>query len=173
MRRDNWLVHQLPMGMTDDDFFVRFVSIFQAVATTFLEDADTVESLVDPTVAPQPFLPWLGSWLGNSWIDSSLPDEAQRRLVRSLSAALGWRGTVRGLALVLEAITEAPVVIQETGVVRRHRDEECPAPFVRIQVASTGWLDESDFVELVRDELPVSVAFAVEVDGRRIWPASK
>ncbi|WP_298347629.1 hypothetical protein [Ferrimicrobium sp.] len=37
----------------------------------------------------------------------------------------------------LEAITEAPVAIQETGVVRRRREEECSAPFARIQVGST------------------------------------
>ncbi len=170
VRRDNWLVNQLPMGMTDDNFFVRFVSIFQDVATSFLEDADLIDHLVDPTVAPVPLLSWLGSWLGVSWIDSSLPEREQPRLVRSLSEAFGWRGTARGLGIVLEAVTGAPIVVEETGGVRRHADEPSPSPFVRIRVASTGWLSDGDFVELVRDELPVSVAFQLEVAGRQLWP---
>ena len=170
MRRDNWLLNQLPMGMTDDDFFVRFVSIFQELSTTFLEDADTIDYIVDPTVAPVPLLPWLASWLGVSWIDSSLPEADQRRLLHHLSEAFGWRGTVHGLRTVLEAVTGAPVTIEETGGVRRHRDEPCPTPSVRIRTASTGWLSDRNFVELVQDELPVSVVFQLEVNGRQLWP---
>lgn len=170
MRRDGWLLAQLPMGMTDDEFFVRFVSIFQEVASTLLEDADTIEHIVDPTVAPVPMLAWLGSWLGVSWLDGSLPEATQRRVVRSLGEALAWRGTQRGLTRILEAVTGGPVILHETGGVRRHQDDPAPSPFIRIQVTSTGWLDDADFVRLVRDELPVSVAFQVEVDGRRIWP---
>jgi phage tail-like protein len=66
------------MGMTDDDFFVRFVSIFQEVASTLYEDADTIEHIVDPTVAPAPMLAWLGRWLGVSWLDASLPEEIKK-----------------------------------------------------------------------------------------------
>ncbi|ACU54340.1 phage tail protein [Acidimicrobium ferrooxidans DSM 10331] len=172
MRRDGWLLQQLPMGMTDDDFFVRFVSIFQEVASTLLEDADTIEHIVDPTVTPVPMLAWLGAWLGVSWLDGSLPEATQRRAVRSLGEALAWRGTRRGLTTILEAVTGGPVILTETGGVRRHQDDPASSPFVRIQVASTGWLDDSDFVRLVRDELPVSVAFQVEVAGRRIWPSA-
>jgi len=170
VRRDNWLINQLPMGMTDDEFFVRFVSIFQEVATTLLEDADLIDFIVDPAVTPTPLLSWLASWLGVSWIDSSLPEDVQRRLVFRLSDAFGWRGTRRGLEIILEAVTGAPVVVEETGRLRRHSDEGCASPFVRIQVESTGWLDDGDFVELVRDELPVAVAFQIEAGGRRIWP---
>ena len=52
MRREQWLLSQLPVGMVEDDFFVRFVSIFQDVATTLLDGADNIDNLVDVTVAP-------------------------------------------------------------------------------------------------------------------------
>src|SRR5437763_1081784 len=81
-RRSDWLLGQLPMGMLDDDFFVRFVSIFQEVATTMLDDVDNLGNVVDVTVAPEPMVRWLGSWLGLSSIDPSLPHELQRRIVR-------------------------------------------------------------------------------------------
>ena len=34
MRRDDWLIHQLPVGMVEDEFLVRFLSIFQEVGDT-------------------------------------------------------------------------------------------------------------------------------------------
>jgi hypothetical protein len=52
MRRDDWLLHQLPVGMTEDDFLVRFVTIFQRVADTVVDQVDGVEHAFDPTVAP-------------------------------------------------------------------------------------------------------------------------
>ena len=53
MRRDDWLLGQLPMGMLEDDFFARFVGIFQHVSTTYLDGVDNLENVVDVTVAPE------------------------------------------------------------------------------------------------------------------------
>ena len=44
------MVGQLPMGMLDDDFFVRYVSLFQEVATSYLEGADNVDNVVTGTL---------------------------------------------------------------------------------------------------------------------------
>jgi len=169
-RRGDWLVGQLPLGMLDDDFFVRFVSMFQEVGSSLLDGVDNITNVVDATVAPPAVLPWLASWLGVSWVDSSLPEDVQRRVVRQAGQALAWRGTSRGLQTVLEAVTGADVGIEETGAVRRAGDSLAPQPFVRVTVASTGWLSDEDFVELVADELPVPVQFAVVAGGRQIWP---
>ena len=173
-RRSDWLLAQLPMGMLDDELFVRFVSIFQEVATTLLEDADNVPNVVDPTVAPVPALSWLASWLGVTWIEPSLPDDLQRRLVRECGKALAWRGTRRGLEVLLEAVTGAEVLVEESGGVRRATDPAAPAPgpSVRVSVRSTGWMSDDDFVELVTDEVPANVRCQIVVDGRQIWPGS-
>ena len=173
-RRSDWLLAQLPMGMLDDELFVRFVSIFQEVATTLLEDADNVPNVVDPTVAPVPALSWLASWLGVTWIEPSLPDDLQRRLVRECGKALAWRGTRRGLEILLEAVTGAEVLVEESGGVRRATDPAAPAPgpSVRVSVRSTGWMSDDDFVELVTDEVPANVRCEIVVDGRQIWPGS-
>jgi phage tail-like protein len=170
MRRGDWLVGQLPMGMLDDDLFHRFVSLFQAEGNTVLDALDTIPHVVDVSVAPPAVLPWLGSWLGVSWIDPSLDEAVQRRLIRGLGSALAWRGTRRGLVHLLEAVTGGPVQVAESGSVRRHRDAPAPAPWVRIEVASTGWLADEDFVALVADELPVDVAVEILVEGRQLWP---
>ena len=52
MRRDDWLVHQLPVGMVEDEFLVRFLSIFQDVATTVMSQIDNLPHMFDATVAP-------------------------------------------------------------------------------------------------------------------------
>ena len=79
-------------AMLDADFFVRFVTIFQTLGSSLLEDADNVDYLTDVTVAPDAMVRWLGSWIGTDTIDPSLEDELQRRIVASAAATLTWRG---------------------------------------------------------------------------------
>lgn len=170
-RRADWLVGQLPMGMLDDDFFVRYVSLFQDVATSLMEDADNVPNMVDVTVAPLEVVRWLGSWIGVTWIDSSLPDDLQRRLVREAGRMLAWRGTRQGLQRWLEVVTGGPAEVNESGRIVRDGEAEREAPWVRMRVESTGWLSSEDFVRLVADELPANVRFELYVGGRQLWPA--
>ena len=172
MRRSDWLLSQLPMGMLDDDFFVRFVSIFQDVATTLLEDVDNLDNIIDVTVAPDAVVRWLGSWIGISSIDPSLSVELQRRIVRESAQILAWRGTRRGLQKLLELMTDGPVEIEESGGVFREGDAGTRLPFVRMRVSSTGWVPEKDFVALVADELPANVMFELFVGGRQLWPGT-
>ena len=170
-RRSDWLLGQLPMGMLDDGFFTRFVSLFQEVATTLLEGADNISNVVDPTVAPPEMVRWLGSWIGMHSVDASLPEELQRLLVRESSRSLAWRGTRAGLERYLGAITGAPVRVAETGGIHREGESGSPAPWVRVTVASTGWMSEEDFVTLVADEIPANAALEVHLGGRQLWPA--
>ncbi len=170
MRRPDWLIHQLPVGMTEDEFLVRFVSIFQEVADTVLHQADTIPHLFDPSVAPDQVVRLMGAWIGIDWIDSTLPDHLQRRIVREYAALLRWRGTARGMRQLLELITDGPATVVDSGGV--YVDGAAPrmAPHVRLEVASAGWADENDLLRIVRAELPASVTFQLMVAGRQIWP---
>lgn len=174
-RRANWLLNQLPMGMLDDDFFIRFVSIFQELGTTLLDGAENIPNAVDTTVAPPELVRWLGSWLGVTSIDASLPDELQRRLVHQAGRNLAWRGTRQSLQNFLEVLTGAPAEIEETGGIVRALAadgvEETPRPRrVRIRITSAGWLSEPDLVELVADEIPAHVAWELHLGDRQLWP---
>ena len=170
MRREDWLLNQLPMGMLEDDFFTRFVSIFQNLSTTMLDGVDNLENIVDVTVAPDPVVRWMGSWIGIESIDSSLPHALQRRIVRESAKILAWRGTRRGLLGFLELVSGGPAVVEESGGVYREGMSPGAAPFVRMRVESTGWVSEEDFVTLVRDELPAHVTFQLFVGERLVWP---
>jgi len=170
MRRDDWLIHQLPVGMVEDDFLVRFLSIFQDVSETVLHQVDTLPHMFDPTVAPDALVRQMGQWIGVHAIDPSLPDEAQRTSVMEYASALPWRGTQRGIRQLLEAITEGRVTVSDSGGVYHEGEAPAAPPHVRLEIESTGWADEDDLVQIVRAELPATVTFELLIAGRTIWP---
>lgn len=168
-----WLLEQLPNGLLDSDFFVRFVSIFQDVSETLLANADNVENLVDVKVAPDPMVRWLGSWIGLDGIDAALPAELQRRIVESAADTLVWRGTARGLRRFLEIISGGPAQVADNGGVWREGEAPSGPAWVRMHVQSTGWMPEADFAALVRDEVPAHVHAELRVGERLIWTSEE
>ena len=172
MRRDDWLLAQLPVGMVEDDFFVRFVSIFQELATSIVDGVDNLENVLDITVAPEPMVRWLASWIGVESVDASLPHTLQRRIVRASARMLAWRGTRHGLRQFLELMSGGPVEIEDSGGVFREGQAPDGPPWVRMRVGSTGWLSEADFVALGRDEIPAHVDIELWVGGRSVLPAA-
>ncbi len=170
-RRPDWLVEQLPVGMTEDEFFVRFVRVFQSVADTVVDQVDNMPHLFDVNVAPDNVVRTIGSWLGMDWVDPSLPDVLQRRIVREYSAGILWRGTRAGLTRLLELVCDAEgeVRVEDNGGVYVD-DPPITAPHVRMSVPGTGWTTEQDLLRIVRSELPAMVTFELEVGGRMIHP---
>jgi phage tail-like protein len=168
-RSPHWMLNQLPVGMLESEFFVRFVCIFQELGETLFADADNVDNLLDLSVAPLPVVRWLGSWIGVDEIDASLPDDLQRRIVKSMAKTVAWRGTARGLRRFLELVSGGAVEVEDGGGVWRAGEAPQDTAWVRLRVASTGWLSEADFVSLVRDEVPAHVRADLIVDGRQVW----
>ena len=172
-RSPSWMLDQLPVQMLDHDFFVRFVSIFQEVGSTLLEDADNVEHVADPTVAPGSMLPYLASWIGVETIDDSQPESLQRRIVSGAAATLTWRGTAHGLRSYLELISEGPAEVEEGGGIWRSGDAPHDTAWVVMRVASTGLLELVDFVDVVRDEVPAHVRAELYVGAERVWSSEE
>lgn len=171
MRRDDWLVAQLPVGMVEDDFFVRFVSIFQDLSTTLLENVDNIDNVLDVTVAPDSMVRWLGSWIGADAVDPALPVGLQRVTVRTAARTLAWRGTRRGLVEFVELLSRGPATVTDTGGVYPEGGAPTDPPQVAICVESTGGMPEADFITLVRDQVPAHVYAEIFVGDRRIWPS--
>ena len=171
MRRDDWLTHQLPVSMAEDDFLFRFVSIFQRVADTTVSQIDTLPHAFDPTVAPEPMVRQMAAWLGVNWVDSSLDGRLQRAIVTEYSQIIQWRGTKRGLRRLLELLTGGgDVEIVDSGGVWPEGESPHSSPHVRVNLARTGWLSDADLVRIVRDELPATVSFDLWAAGRRLHP---
>jgi phage tail-like protein len=169
VRSPVWLIEQLPNGLLDADFFVRFVSIFQELSESLVANADNMENVIDFSVAPPELVRWLGSWIGVEGIDEELPDELQRRIVESSADTLAWRGTARGLQRFLELISGGPAVVEDGGGVWRAGEAPSDTAWVRLEVESTGWMPEADFALLVQDEVPAHVRAELWVGDRLIW----
>jgi phage tail-like protein len=167
-----WMVNQLPVGMLDSTFFVQFVSLFQRLADPLLDDADNIEHVVDPTVAPESMLRWMGSWIGLNSIDPQLPADLQRLIVRSSARTLAWRGTKAGLTEFLQMTSGAPAEVTDGGGVWREGQSPADTGYVRMSVASPGWLPEKDFIALLRDEIPAHVRAELWIAGRLAWSSA-
>jgi phage tail-like protein len=167
-RSERWLVDQLPVGMTESDFFVRFVGLFQEVASTLLDDADLVEHIADTAVTPVPMLPYLAGWIGVDSIDASLPEDLQRLIVRSSARSLAHRGTVAGLRDFVEMLSGATASVRDGGGIWPEGDAPDDVAWVSIEVQSTGHLSEGEFIALVRDEVPAHVRMEIWVGERRV-----
>jgi phage tail-like protein len=173
-RRDpQWLLNQLPVGMAEEEFFARFVSIFQALGDTLLADADNIDNVCDVTVAPPELVRWLGSWIGTTAIDPSIADELQRRIVAGAASTLTWRGTAKGLRHFLELTSGGPAAVRDGGGVWAAGDLPADTAWVQMFVRSTGWVSEVDFIELVRDEIPAHVRAELWVDERCVWASEE
>ncbi|MFN0030037.1 MAG: phage tail protein [Acidimicrobiales bacterium] len=166
-RPKDWLVGQLPLGMFEDDLLRRFVSIFQTIGDSVLDQADGLGHLLDPAVAPTPMVRFLGQWLGEEALQGDVDDLTARRWVAAGPELSRWRGTARGLTMLLELVTGAPVMVTDSGRVwvqgQDPNPERKPVPVV-IRVSRLGALGPADLEALVRRELPAHVAFALYVD---------
>ncbi|SDS70894.1 phage tail protein [Jiangella sp. DSM 45060] len=172
MRPPQWLVTQMPIGMLDDDFFVRFLSIFQHGADSLAEGADNLEHLGDVSVAPDAMVRWLAGWIGLDGLDPSLPGRAARTVVRASAETLAWRGTVHGLTRTLEVLSGGPAEVLDGGGVWLEGEAPPDPAWVRMTVATTGWLSEPDFAAVVADEVPAHVRAQLWVEDRLIWTSA-
>jgi len=167
-RDPDWMVNQLPVGMVQDDFFVRFVSIFQDVATTLLEDADNLEHVPDLTVTPTSMVSVLGAWIGAEAVDASLPEELQRTLLAKSGRAMSQRGTLDGIRQYLEMLSGSPAEVIDGGGVWPEGDAPPDVAWVRMQVQATGHLSEDEFVRMVRHQVPAHVRAELFIGTRRV-----
>ena len=169
-RHEDWMLNQLPAGMLSEDFFARFVRIFQAQADTLLAHADNLPHLADHRITPPAMVRWMAEWLGQPGIDPSFAEPLQRQILATAGATLQWRGTTHGLRLLLELYSGAPVIISEGGGVFEEGTAPHGPAWVVMQVQSTGLLGEADFLELVLAEVPAHVHAEVWVGARCAWP---
>lgn len=171
MRRDDWLTHQLPVGMAEDDFLFRFLSIFQRVSDTVMHQIDTLPHMADATVAPPEMVREMARWIGIDWVDSSLDDRLQREIVLEYAQIISWRGTKRGLRRLLRLLSGgAEVEVTDSGGVFPEGEAPAATPHVRLDMASAGWNSVDDLIRIIRHELPANASFDLFIAGEPVWP---
>ena len=157
-----WLTGQLPMGIREDDFTVRFATIFERLAESIRADADNVEYVADPAVTPLRVLAYLGQWMGVDLVDARLDPEHQREIVDALGKALTRRGTAHALKELLEALTRGQVWVTDAGAVIGDDDVPTYRP-VDVHLQQLGHLRLHEAEAIVRAEVPAHVPVRVTV----------
>jgi phage tail-like protein len=154
--------------MARDQVTAGFVHGCQEVADGLRDRMDSVEHELDVDLAAPEMLSFVASWLGVPAETIAGPDEpvrdAQRRLIRAVGRVLGWRGTRRGVEVLLEALTGARADVSDSGGVFG-RDDPVPPPddVVRIKLSHTGGLSEQQLLAFLAEELPVGARVELEV----------
>ncbi|HKE97854.1 MAG TPA: phage tail protein [Actinomycetes bacterium] len=121
------LLDVLPALYQEDAFTGRFLSAFDDALAPMLSTLDNLEAYLDPALAPEDFLAWLGGWLGLA-VEDGWPRARRRALVAEAVELYRWRGTVRGLALLVELFTGDPPEISESGGVAWSATPGAPLP---------------------------------------------
>ncbi len=160
------LASYLPAMLQADDFCVRFTLGLDPVLAPVLSTIDNVDAYVDPWLTPPDFLDWLAGWFGLE-LDATWPEERRRALVANALELGRWRGTVIGLALLVELYTGAPAEIDDGGDVVASDDPAEPLPGSRVGAVTVRYtegpdVDDARLRRLVRDAVPAHLAIRCE-----------
>jgi phage tail-like protein len=148
----------LPSLYQEDDFAQRFLSAFDAALAPIFTTLDNLNAYMDPWLAPEDFLDWLGSWFGLA-LDEAWSVERRRALVANAFEFYRMRGTCKGLKAHVEVFTGGTVEISDTGGLATSTTAGAAFPgspnfavLVRVQV------DDPAAVNMVRLEALVAAA---------------
>jgi phage tail-like protein len=156
----------LPAMLQADEFCVRFTQGLDPVLAPVLSTIDNLDAYVDPWLTPPDFLDWLAGWFGLE-LDATWPEERRRALVANALELARWRGTVVGLALLVELYTGAPAVINDGGAVIASDDPDEPLPGevrrgVVVRYQPGDGVDADRLARLVRDAVPAHLPVRCE-----------
>jgi phage tail-like protein len=159
-----WLLDQLPAGMRRDRVIAGFVRAFEEIGDTVREQVTDIEYELDVNLASPDMLAYMASWIGvdvdAAMLSSEDPEvrDAQRRLIRAVGQALVWRGTSRGLEMLLEALTDSRVDVIDSGGIFGPADvAPSPSHVVTVEVDHTGLLTKQQVMTFLAEELPIGV----------------
>ena len=130
---------------------------------------DCFPAYLDPALAPEDFLEWIGSWVGAT-PDETWPLERRRAFVASATELFRMRGTAAGLAAHVAIFTGGEVEIAEPGAAGWSRDAGAVIPagsspdlFIRVRVKDPKAVPAARLEALVGASKPAHVPHRVEI----------
>jgi phage tail-like protein len=166
------LGQSLPSLYQEDDFTQRFVSAFDAALAPIFAALDNFPAYLDPWLAPEDFLEWLGGWFGIV-LDESWSPARRRALVSRAFEFYRMRGTASGLKEQVEVLTGGTVDLHETGGVASSTSAGAALPgspnfaiLVRVTVDDPSTINLSRLDSLVMAAKPAHVTHKVEIVKR-------
>ena len=159
----------LPGLFRDDDFTQRFTAAFDEVLAGAIQVLDCFPAYLDPALAPEDFLEWIGSWVGAT-PDETWPLERRRAFVASAAELFRMRGTAAGLAAHVAIFTGGEVEIAEPGAAGWSRDAGATFPagsspdlMIRVRVKDPRAVSPARLEALVGASKPAHVPHRIEI----------
>lgn len=159
----------LPGLYRDDPFTQRLTAAFDEVLAGSIQVLDCYPAYLDPALAPEDFLAWLGGWVGAA-PDETWPLERRRAFVASASELYRMRGTAAGLAAHVAIFTGGEVEIAEPGAAGWSAEPGADMPvgsspdlFVRVRVKDPKTVSATRLEALIAASKPAHVAHRVEI----------
>lgn len=159
----------MPALYQEDPFAQAFLGALDMVLAPVAGTLDNLDAYLDPYLAPDDFLAWLGLWVGMA-VDDSWTIERRREAVARAVDLYRLRGTATGLAEQIEIHTGGNVEILENGGTAWSVDAGgelpgSPKPLlvVRIQVDDPKAVDGGRIEALVAASKPAHVEHRVEI----------
>jgi len=166
------LGESLPALYQEDDFTQRFVSAFDAALAPIFAALDNFPAYLDPWLAPEDFLEWLGGWFGIV-LDESWSPARRRALVSRAFEFYRMRGTASGLKEQVEVLTGGAVDLHETGGVSSSTTAGAALPgspnfalLVRVTLDDPAAINLTRLDALVMAAKPAHVTHKVEIVKR-------
>jgi len=150
-----WLQY-LPYIYSEDEFLGRYLLIFEDLFGPPDQIVAHFDLFLDPRTAPESFLSVLADWLGLV-LDDRWPAERRRAILQSAVELYDFRGTKKGLTLLLEASTDCDVEIVENS--------DGPHTFlVTLKPKDAQPVDESMVRHLIEVNKPAHTVYKLEVE---------
>lgn len=102
--RPSAILPHLPIIFQENEFFERFLLIFESIWEPLEQRQDHIQMYFDPRTCPEPILAWLASWLDLSYT-LHWPEGRKRRFLAEVIDLYRWRGTRYGLERIIEVCT--------------------------------------------------------------------
>ena len=159
----------LPGLYQEDDFAQRFTAALDEVAAPVFVALDNLEAYLDPRLAPEDFLEWLGGWVGVQ-PDETWPAERRRAVVAAAVDLHRVRGTAAGIASLVAIYTGGEVEIAEPGAAGFSATPGAAIPsgtsddlFIRVRVQDPAAVSAARLDALVRAAKPAHVPHRIEI----------
>jgi phage tail-like protein len=159
----------LPALYQEDEFAQAFTTGLDGVLAPIFNSLDNFEAYLDPSVAPEDFVDWLGTWMGLV-VDETWPLERRRAFVAEASALYRKRGTPKGLAAHVKLFTDGEVEILERGGTAWSAQSGGKLPgsagydmLVRVRVDDPAQVDRTRLDALVAAAKPAHLSHRIEV----------
>ncbi len=169
------LATQHPLGATlpalyqEDELARRFVSALDAILAPIFTCLDCLPAYLDPLLAPDDFLDWLGGWVGVT-LDHTWPLERRRLMVASAVELYRLRGTAGGLAAQVAVFTGGRVEIVESGAAGWSKvanaaipGDEQPSLTVRVTAADPDAIPRARLDAIVAAAKPAHMPHRIEI----------